>query len=104
MDTVNALLERLLVIVRAAPTYLVAVAMVAAIIAEEFGGIAGMPAGVVAAIVRVAAFLTVVVAILRRVTPVLEGARGLLPNDHPATVAEVAALDSVARLERQLGP
>ena len=73
------LIARLLVILRAAPTYLVALAMVLTIVADELPDIPGIPAEVLTVIARIITVIGVAVAIIRRVTPVVEQARGLLP-------------------------
>lgn len=108
MDKLNALLDRLLVILRAAPTYLTALALVAGILVDELGDIAGIPAVVVQTIAAVAAGLAVAITIIRRVTPVLDSARGLLPPPaadgivKAATPGELAAWRRVELLELEL--
>lgn len=81
-------LARLRVLLGAAPTYLAAIGAVLAIVIDELAGFADQPgvewvvriAGVVLTIVGVAT------AIVRRVTPVIDSQRGLLPPPDGAPV------------------
>ena len=76
----SKLADRILVVLKAAPTYLVALSTVVTILAEEIAAVlpagAANDVGVVA--VRVVAVLATSVAIIRRVTPVVASRRGLL--------------------------
>lgn len=76
------LLARVRVVLHAAPTYLVALSAVIVIVADELASV--LPAGAVTTVgtiaARVVAVLGAAVAIIRRVTPVVDRAqRGLLP-------------------------
>lgn len=75
-------LARVRVVLTAAPTYITTVAMVATVASEEIARAfpaAAEPVGRVAVVV--AAVAGAAVAIIRRVTPVLPAARGLLPAE-----------------------
>lgn len=94
------LYDRLLVILRAAPTALTAVAVVAGILLDELPALPfDIPPAITTALAATVTVLAVATAIIRRVTPVLADARGLLPppDGRPVTAAE-------ARLARQLPP
>jgi len=67
----KALLDRFVVLATSAVTYLVMASAALVIISEEIPGTAGT-------ITKVVAWLGTAVAIIRRVTPVLKGDRGLL--------------------------
>jgi hypothetical protein len=78
-------LERAVVVLKAAPTYLVAAATIATIITEEVAE--ELPAGAAEWAVRIGGKVVSVIAaavlIVRRVTPVIEEQRGLLPPAGP---------------------
>lgn len=84
------LAARLRVILTAAPTYILIVAFVVRSILEETAQYAGLPAWVAGAGAAILAVCASAVAILQRVTPVLTGARGLLPpvEGTPVTARE----------------
>ncbi|MGD9798260.1 MAG: hypothetical protein AB7H43_15290 [Acidimicrobiia bacterium] len=75
------LLDRVLVVLKAAPTYLTAIAVVLPLLAGDLAEV--LPAGAAETVGEVAlviaAWLGAAVAIIRRVTPVAEHRRGLLP-------------------------
>lgn len=75
------LIDRARVVLTAAPTYLVGASAVVTIVADEVAKVlpAGQATTVGAVTVRVVAILGAAVAIVRRVTPVVDGERGLLP-------------------------
>lgn len=94
----NDTLNRIHVIARAAVTWLVTLAGVLTIVADELTEALGADHVVVAWIVRVVAWVAVAVAIIRRSTPVLPEARGVLPVlGEPVTVAEREYLDAWMR-------
>jgi len=93
------LLDRILVLLKAAPTYLTAVALVAGVLLTNLPDLPfDIPDVVGQALAGLVATVTVAVAIVRGVTPVLEDARGLLPADGPNTLAEAELLDRIAEL------
>lgn len=75
------ILERIRVLLTAAPTYLTAAAVVVAAVAEEIGeafpGVDGTVAGWAAPVL---AGIAAIIAIVRRVSPVVAAERGLLPS------------------------
>jgi hypothetical protein len=76
MSKFEALRARVAVILKAAPTYLTAAATLLTVIVSL------SPAGPVAAFATAAiAAIGSAIAIIRRVTPVVEGERGILPTD-----------------------
>jgi len=88
---------RLRVVLSTAVTYLVTLSAVLVIVAGELGSVAGIPAGVVQALGATISALGVAITIIRRVTPVLPAARGLLP---PPAMIHTTAYE--AELEEQL--
>jgi len=76
------LLQRIRVLLHAAPTYLVAAAMIVTIVADEAAKVlpAGTATAVAAIAAKVLAYLAAVTAIVRRVTPVADDQVGLLPR------------------------
>jgi len=91
MEHVNAIIDRALVILRAAPTYLTALAVIAGIVLDELGELGPLPGWLVTALAGVITAVAVTIAIIRRVTPVLTNARGVLPPPAgtPITAAEL---------------
>jgi hypothetical protein len=81
-------IERLRVILTAAVTWLVAIATVLTIVAAELGDAFGDDAApVVTWIARIIVWIGVATAIIRRVTPVLPAAQGIL-NDGTTPLTE----------------
>lgn len=80
--SIRTLIERALVVLKAAPTWIAALSTAITLAADEI--VAVLPDqwdGAVAAwVARAVAFLAAVVAIVRRVTPVAKAARGLLDD------------------------
>ena len=78
----NTTLARIRVVLNAAPTWIAAVSTILVIVADEVAAV--LPAGqaevVGAAVVRIVAWLGAAVAIIRRVRPVLDDEKGLLPR------------------------
>lgn len=81
-------IERLRVILTAAVTWLVAIAAVLAIVAEEIADAFGADFPALVWIARVAVVIGVAIAIIRRVTPVLPEARGVVNYTTPMTERE----------------
>lgn len=81
-------LDRIRTILGAAVTWLVTAAAILTILIGELGSIAGVPAEVVQLLGTALVIVTAAITIIRRVTPVLPTARGLLPP--PAGVPETA--------------
>lgn len=79
---------KLRVVARAWPTWVTAAALVASVAADELTKVVGADSPVVVLLLRVAAWLGAAVAIIRRSTPVLDDARGLLPTGQPVTSSE----------------
>ena len=93
------LYDRIVVLLKAAPTYLTAVALVVGILLEQLPELPfGLPAWLTPALAGIVTTIGVAVIIIRRVTPVLEDARGLLPADGPTTAAERELLERVGEL------
>lgn len=97
------LIHRLSVLLSAAPTWLVAAATICTIVAGQIAEILPfVPTGTAETIatwlITTAGALTAAALVVRRVTPVLEGARGLLPTEHPVTANEAHLADELARL------
>jgi hypothetical protein len=87
--------DRITTVAKAAVTWLVALAGVLTIVAEELTTALGADSAAVAWIVRIVAWLGIAITIIRRSTPVLPAARGILPKPgEPATVAEREYLDA----------
>jgi hypothetical protein len=84
-DVFKKLVPRVLVVLKAAPAYLVAVSTVITIVLSEIDG----PAPVVRYGAIAVAALASAVSIIRRVTPVIESQRGLLPPVGPIVPAEI---------------
>ena len=93
----TSVLDRVGVILRAAPTYLTAVAVIAGILLDELAAVGPVPSWLTVALGAVIVVTGVAVAIIRRVTPVIADARGLLPADGPATSAEADLLEQLGR-------
>ena len=84
----NQFIERALVVLRSAVTWLTLLATVLGIVAANLQPFSDDPtiARVVAFIAAAVAVVAVIVQIISRVTPVLESARGLLPVDESIPV------------------
>lgn len=82
----RGLLARIKVIITAAPTYLTMAAVVVGILADELSKTVpdGWQDNVVQIGGAIVAVLGAAIAIIRRVTPVLESQRGILPQPLPA--------------------
>ena len=96
------MIERIRTVATAAVTYLVALASVLTIAADELGKVAGVPENITRALAVALVVIGTAVAIIRRVTTVLPAARGIVDQGTPATAAEAAALHRVAELETEL--
>ncbi len=95
-------MARIRTVLASAVSWLVALAAVLTIVAEELAGVAGLPDAVGRAIATALVVIGVAVAIIRRVTPVLPGARGILPPpagtpETPREAALLAQLDEARR-------
>lgn len=76
----NKFLARVVVVLKAAPTYLTAIAAVVPLIAGDLAKVMPDQAeDITAWAIRIAAWLTAAALIIRRVTPVDKADRGLLP-------------------------
>jgi hypothetical protein len=84
------LIQRIRTVLTAAVTWLVVLSTVLTIVMAELDEFAGIPPGVIRGIGTALAVVGVVLAIIRRVTPVLPDARGLAPVelDQPLTQHE----------------
>lgn len=82
-------------VAKASVTWLVVAAGVLTVVADELATQLGADSPVVVLVLRAVSWIGVAVAIIRRSTPVLPDARGVLSNGHPVTEDE-------ARLEREL--
>lgn len=110
MTLVRNIVDRALVILRAAPTWLTALALIAGVLLDELPQLAFMPSAVLVWLTGFVTILAVATAIVRRVTPVIEDARGVLhdgikPVTHGETVREVALLElegTIQSLERTI--
>lgn len=83
IEFVKGLLARGLVILKAAPTWLTVVALSAPIIAEEVAAVLPAPWSerATALALTVVGVATALINTIRRLTPVVAGDRGLLPNE-----------------------
>lgn len=81
LEKLKQLVDRIVVILKAAPTYLVLASTVLTIIADELAKILPTPWAdrLTALVITVTAALAAIVAIIRRVTPVAPAERGILP-------------------------
>jgi len=82
-------------VARAAVTWLVLASTILTVAAEEIAKVAGTDSPVVVLALRAVSWLGVAVMILRRVTPVLPDARGILPTGAIETETERLLLDAV---------
>ena len=84
LDRLMKLWSRIVVILKAAPTYLVLASTVLTVIADELAKILPTPWAdrITAAVITVTAVFASIVAIIRRVTPVLPEERGILPVEN----------------------
>lgn len=97
-------ITRIRVVAGSVVTWLVVAAMICTIVAAELADMIGADHVVVVLILRVVAWLAVATSIVRRVTPVLDDARGILPvPDVPVTSRE-AWLESELEHARSLHP
>jgi len=94
---IPTIIDRLAVIIKAAPTYLTALAVIAGIVLDEIGKVGPVPSWLTVALGAVITVNIVAVAIIRRVTPVIADARGLLPAAGPYTAAENDLLEHLGR-------
>lgn len=94
-------MARLRVILSAAVTWLVTLAAVLVIVIDELGSVAGIPAGVIKALGSLLTIVGVAVAIIRRVSPVLPAARGILDNGAPRTRLEHIGTEALAIANRR---
>lgn len=81
IEKLKRLRDRIVVILKAAPTYLVLASTVLTVIADELAKILPTPWAerLTALVITVTAALAAAIAIIRRVTPVLPEERGILP-------------------------
>lgn len=105
------LLQKIKVVLTAAPTYMTAAAVVVTEVSSEVAQLLPEQAEEIGAVsFTVVAWITASVRIVRRVTPVLPEARGLLPQTLdtgrpvPATLGELTAKVELSRLRRTLPP
>lgn len=93
---------RVRVVLRAAPTYIVLAGGTLAIVADELAKVVGADSPVVVLILRAVSLLGAAVAIIRRVTPTLPDARGILPTGEPVTSNEAFYAREMAHLRSVL--
>lgn len=93
------MITRTLIVAKAAVTWLTVAAGVLTIAAEELTAIVGADHPVTTWLLRAVAWLGVAIAIIRRSTPVLPEARGVLPppDGAPITLAEREYLNAYIR-------
>lgn len=91
----HEIVDRIQVVLTAVVTWLVALAAVLVIVADELATAIGAEHPVVALCARAVVVVGVAVSIIRRVTPVLPAAQGLLPvpDGVPVTEREAALAD-----------
>ena len=77
----NNFIARVSVVLRSAVTWLTLIATILAIAAEDLVELLGAESAVLVVVFRVIAWIAAAVAIIRKVTPVLDSATGLLPVD-----------------------
>lgn len=83
MNTVQGVMARAKVVIKAAPTWLIAIAAALTAAAHELGALLPGQAEWWAWPIRIAGWLGAAAAIIRRVTPVPPEERGLLPVPTP---------------------
>lgn len=94
------LIDKVLVVLKAAPTYLTAVALVAGILIDELPELpVAVPDWLLIGLAGIVTVVAVATAIIRRVTPVLEDARGILPPPDPGTAITTRELYLERRID-----
>lgn len=89
---------RVKVVARAWPTRAAALSSAAVVAADDLAAVFGADHPIVVGLVRGAAVVTAAVTVVRSVTPVRPGARGILPTGDPVTERERMLVDEVAWL------
>ena len=83
-----ALLKRAQVLATSALTYLTAISAVLVVLAQQLESVGGAPEWLTRAVASAAAVIAVAIAQVRRVTPVADVDKGLLPPKGPAAEAD----------------
>lgn len=99
----NNLLERIKVLLTAAVTWLVVLGGVLTIVIAQLTPVLGVDDPIILWLTGAVVWIAILVQIIRRVTPVLPSARGILPVDTPATSQEMflqRELDTVRGLRQ----
>lgn len=88
------LIARAKVVLSTFVTWLVVAAGILTVVAADLTELLGTDSAVIVALVRVLAWIGAAIAIIRKVTPVLDSATGLLPVDRsiPVTSRELQAV------------
>ena len=99
----NLLIERIKVFLTAAVTWLVVLGGVLTIVIAQLTPTLGIDHPVILWLTGAVVWIGIIVQIIRRSTPVLPSARGILPVDTPATSQEMhlqRELDNLRRLRQ----
>lgn len=97
----STLLAKAKVVLSGAVTWLLAISSLLMFAARQVAEIAPGNTTLLTWLVRVTAWLATAVAVMRRVTPVLGEAQGLLATPGPATAREAALADQLKKAQAQ---
>lgn len=97
-----ALLTRARVLATSALSWLTAISAALAVLAQQLDGVAGVPEGVTRALASAIAVLGAIILQVRRVTPVDDDQKGLLPPKGPAVEVDRDAMGPDVRRDAGL--
>jgi len=93
MNQFEAFLKRAQVLATSAIAWLSAISAILVVLAQQLEGVAGVPEWLTRILASTIAVIGVIILQVRRVTPVDDSDKGLLPPKGPAVPAGAAALD-----------
>ena len=93
MTTIAEFLKRAQVLATSAIAWLSAISAILVVLAQQLEGVAGVPEWLTRTLASTIAVIGVIILQVRRVTPVDDSDKGLLPPKGPAVPAGAAALD-----------
>jgi len=93
MTAIQDLLKRAQVLATSAIAWLSAISAILVVLAQQLEGVAGVPEWLTRTLASTIAVIGVIILQVRRVTPVDDSDKGLLPPKGPAVPAGAAALD-----------
>jgi len=93
MNQLADLLKRAQVLATSAIAWLSAISAILVVLAQQLEGVAGVPEWLTRTLASTIAVIGVIILQVRRVTPVDDSDKGLLPPKGPAVPAGAAALD-----------